>query len=573
MKAPSLACAIYTRKSSEEGLEQAFNSLDAQREACAAYIQSQKSTGWRALPETFDDGGFSGGTLQRPALQRLLDLVEQGRIQIIVVYKVDRLTRSLADFAKLIERFDRHSVSFVSVTQQFNTTTSMGRLTLNVLLSFAQFEREVTGERIRDKIAASKRKGLWMGGRAPVGYQAHERTLVIDPAQASVVQGIYRLYQQGGCVRQVQQALAMNPVHRLDPTSPPSRPFSRGHLYRILRNPIYVGDIAHKGQVHRGQHPAIIDRAQWEAVQRQLNAGGAAAKAPKQGAPGGSPLTGLLVHADGRRFTPSHAKKGGRRYRYYVCEAGPIRAGTAAEVIRLPASQLEDIVREAVCAFLQDESQLVPNWPHATVHQVRQRLEQARAIAAQINNEVAEAEAGRGSPAPQPPVKPEVSSESDSPDACLRRVVNRVVVAKQVLQLHLNLAVLIQEGEADLASPNHAFVRVPLIHHRRGNAVRMVVGGRDAAHTPTPDPTLIALLLKALRWFRALTREPGMSIGSLAKAEGVSPTYVSRLLHLAFLDPQLVMQIAQGRQPVSLTAERLTDRLPLPLDWGHTWDI
>src|SRR6266852_3353141 len=257
-------CAIYTRKSSEEGLEQEFNSLQAQAEACEAYIRSQRHEGWTPARTRYDDGGFSGGNMERPALQRLLADIQGDRIDIIVVYKVDRLTRSLADFARLVEIFDAQGASFVSVTQQFNTTSSMGRLTLNVLLSFAQFEREVTGERIRDKIAASKKKGMWMGGNVPLGYDAGERTLVINPAEAETVHRIFVLYREHGCVRRVKQEADRLGLQTKCSTTASGierggRSFSRGHLYNLLSNPVYSGEIAHKGQLYPGQHPALID--------------------------------------------------------------------------------------------------------------------------------------------------------------------------------------------------------------------------------------------------------------------------------------------------------------------------
>lgn len=255
----TVRCAIYTRKSSEEGLEQAFNSLDAQREACAAYVLSQASEGWSALPDIYDDGGLSGGSLERPALQRLLAEVAAGNIDIIVVYKVDRLTRSLLDFAKLVEAFDKAGTSFVSVTQSFNTTTSMGRLTLNMLLSFAQFEREVTAERIRDKIAASKAKGMWMGGPPPLGYKPDGRSLTVVEDDAEVVRDIYRRYLSLGNVRLIADKLARDGVTVPIRTTAAGRSFGggkfpRGHLYAILKNPIYIGDIPHQGKVHKGQH-------------------------------------------------------------------------------------------------------------------------------------------------------------------------------------------------------------------------------------------------------------------------------------------------------------------------------
>src|SRR5438067_4778313 len=270
-------CAVYTRKSSEEGLEQEFNSLHAQREACEAYIRSQRHEGWVPLPAAYDDGEFSGGNLQRPGLQRLIADVHAGRVDVIVTYKVDRLTRSLADFARLIEILDAQEVSFVSVTQQFNTTSSMGRLTLNVLLSFAQFEREVTGERIRDKIAASKQKGMWMGGNAPLGYHASERTLVINSAEAETVRCIFALYRELGCVRRVKEEadrLGLRTKCRTAANGAErgGKPFSRGHLYTLLSNPIYTGQVVHKGQLHPGQYPAPIHDASSSAVRDQLAA-------------------------------------------------------------------------------------------------------------------------------------------------------------------------------------------------------------------------------------------------------------------------------------------------------------
>ena len=270
----SLKCAIYTRKSTEEGLDQAFNSLDAQREACEAFAKSQAHEGWQVPPQHYDDGGFSGGTMERPALTRLLADIEAGDIDVVIVYKVDRLSRSLADFVRLIELFDQTSVSFVSVTQQFNTSTSMGRLTLNVLLSFAQFEREVTSERIRDKIAASKKKGMWMGGLVPLGYDRVEKQLVVNEDEANLVRHIYRRYLDLACVRVLKSELDREgyaskprPNHH---KSPGNKPFSRGALYTILKNPVYIGKVHHKGELHDGRHAAIVDTELWEGVRSTL---------------------------------------------------------------------------------------------------------------------------------------------------------------------------------------------------------------------------------------------------------------------------------------------------------------
>ncbi len=310
-----IRCAIYTRKSSEEGLEQSFNSLDAQREACCAYIESQRHEGWHLVPTHYDDGGYSGGSIERPALKRLLEDISAGKVDAVVVYKVDRLTRSLADFAKIIEIFDKRGASFVSVTQQFNTTTSMGRLTLNVLLSFAQFEREVTGERIRDKIAASKRKGMWMGGNVPLGYDLKARKLLVNNREAALVRDIYRRYLRLGCVRKLRLDLDRRGVRSKVRISPARRrsggaSYSRGALYKILRSRIYLGEIEHRGQVFSGEHEAIVPRWLWDNVQTRLRANNQARRNETTcSAP--SLLVGLLFDELGNRFTPSHAVKNG----------------------------------------------------------------------------------------------------------------------------------------------------------------------------------------------------------------------------------------------------------------------
>ena len=299
---PILRCAIYTRKSSEEGLDQDFNSLHAQREACAAYIASQKHEGWQAVKTHYDDGGFSGGNMERPALKQLLEDIEAGKVNVVIVYKVDRLTRSLTDFAKIIERFDKHSVSFVSVTQQFNTTSSMGRLTLNVLLSFAQFEREVTSERIRDKIAASKKKGMWMGGFIPLGYDVKNRKLLINAKEAQTVQYIYRRYLELGCVRLLKEDLDRQGIHSKVRGQKGGCSFSRGILYKILSNPIYIGQIRHKGTCHPGQHEAIIDQELWEQVQQHMASNSVEHKTRSRNTIS-CPLTNKLFDVSGERLS------------------------------------------------------------------------------------------------------------------------------------------------------------------------------------------------------------------------------------------------------------------------------
>lgn len=364
-----LRCAIYTRKSSEEGLEQDFNSLHAQREACEAFIKSQAQEGWQLVPTVYDDGGYSGGNIERPALQQLLKDVEARAIQVIVVYKVDRLTRSLADFARIVERLDSQGASFVSVTQQFNTTSSMGRLTLNVLLSFAQFEREVTGERIRDKIAASKRKGLWMGGVVPLGYQPDGRTLKIVPQEAEQVRHLYERYLALGSVDDLAAELRAQGTKSKQGVSKRGNAYggnsySRGALYHLLRNPLYVGQIRHKDCVYPGQHVAIIEPSQWEAVQARLLAGAPVAqgRTPTQ-----FPLAGKLFDNLGNRMTPSYSSnRSGTRYRYYVSQAVlKRRCKYNIEVPRIGAETIEQFVAEAVRSRIPDELRKAP--PHRVV--------------------------------------------------------------------------------------------------------------------------------------------------------------------------------------------------------------
>ena len=359
----SVRCAIYTRKSSEEGLEQAFNSLDAQREACEAYIKSQKHEGWLLLPDLYDDGGISGGTMERPALKRLLTDIEADRVDTVVVYKVDRLTRSLGDFSKIVSVFDAKGVSFVSITQQFNTTTSMGRLTLNMLLSFAQFEREVTGERIRDKVAASKRKGMWMGGVVPLGYDVKDRKLVIIPEEAERVRHIYKRYVQLGSVRLLAEELDTQNIRgksRIAPDglSSPIAVLGRGALYRILSNRLYLGEVHHNGSHYRGEHEAIVIRDVWDDVARLLATNrndrkhGTSAEDP-------SLLAGMIFDETDQPLTPTHATKSGRRYRYYVSKS--LITGTKSETPnsrRIPAGDIEGIVTSRTTAFLANSREM-----------------------------------------------------------------------------------------------------------------------------------------------------------------------------------------------------------------------
>src|ERR1700720_550291 len=350
-------CAIYTRVSTDQGLEQDFNSLDAQYEASLAYIRSQAHAGWTPLRGKYDDGGFSGGHTDRPALRRLLEDVRSGKIDVIVVYKVDRLTGSLADFAKLVELFDKHNVSFVSVTQQFNTTTSMGRLTLNVLLSFAQFEREVTSERIRDKIAASKRKGLWVGGMVPLGYDTKDRKISVNESEANLVRTIFRSYLKLGSLNLLMADLRKRRIVTKVRTLKSGEtvggiPFTRGPLAHLLRNRFYIGDVPFKGEILKGEPPALVDQFLLEAVQAKKSEPVAGHKAARMKSE--ALLIGRIFDDRGNRMSPSHARKGGVKYRYYLSSAllqG--MAGGAGSVRRVPAADIEALVVRSVREHLK----------------------------------------------------------------------------------------------------------------------------------------------------------------------------------------------------------------------------
>ena len=547
-------CATYTRKSSEEGLEQEFNSLAAQREACEAFIRSQRNEGWVLAKNRYDDGGLSGGNMERPALQQLIADIRAGRIDIVVVYKVDRLTRSLADFARLVELFDAEGVSFVSVTQQFNTTSSMGRLTLNVLLSFAQFEREVTGERIRDKIAASKKKGMWMGGNVPLGYDASERTLVINPTEGDTVRRIFALYRELGCVRRVKEAadrlgLRTKCSTTANGTERGGKAFSRGHLYTLLSNPIYTGQIAHNGQLYPGQHPALIDDEIWSAVRNQL-AGNARDHRRKTKAAEPSLLAGLLVDARGNRLTPSHAVKKGRRYRYYVSAALITEAGTdRAQGWRLAAREIEEAVIRILADALTTPARLVDRFGAANMpsDQLRKLLSRAAGMAAALS----------GSPGERAKL--------------VHELVKKIVVDEKALTIKLRRGALWGGGVPSCASGESSDSAIELTaavaFERRGVETKLVLPGlMQPKHSSKCDPVLIKAIARGRAWFEELAAGRARSLQELAKRDGIARRYIRRLVGLAFLSPELVEAILQGRQPVELTATRLTE-LDLPLDW------
>ena len=354
-----LRCAVYTRKSSEEGLEMEFNSLDAQREACEAYVVSQRAEGWLLVPDRYDDGGFSGGTLDRPALKRLITDIEAGKVDVVVIYKIDRLSRSLMDFSRLVEVFDEHKVTFVSVTQSFNTTTSMGRLMLNVLLSFAQFEREVIGERIRDKFAASRKRGIWMGGWAPLGYEVKDRKLLINEADAKLVQSIFqRFLKIGSATKLAQQLIAENVRNKY------GKLIDKGMLYKLLSNPVYVGVAMHKGDSYPGEHLGIIDRKTWDKVQAQFSqsprkrAAATRAQTPAL-------LKGIIFGPTGSAMSPTHTRKNGKLYRYYLSQTVLKQGAGDCAVARVPAAEIEKIVIDQVRLLLLSPEIIVQTWRNA----------------------------------------------------------------------------------------------------------------------------------------------------------------------------------------------------------------
>ena len=510
-------CAIYTRKSSEEGLEQEFNSLAAPGEACEAYIRSQCQDGWILARTRYDDGGFSGGNMERPALQGLLADIRAGRIDIVVVYKVDRLTRSLADFARLVEIFDGQGVSFVSVTQQFNTTSSMGRLTLNVLLSFAQFEREVTGERIRDKIAASKQKGMWMGGNVPLGYAARERTLIINPLEAETVRRIFALYLEFGCVRRVKQevdqlGLSTKRGMTADGCERGGKPLSRGHIYRLLSNPIYTGQITHKGQLYPGQHPALIDAETWTAVQDQL-AAKARRHVSKVDAAEPSLLAGMLSDAQGNRFTPSHAVRSGRRYRYYVSAAPTTETGEdRAQVWRLAAQEVEGAAIRILVEALSSPARLLEGFGTSdmSADQIRKMLGRAPRLAAAL------------------------SGSSRDRAKLVRSLVEKVIVDEKTIRIKMRPSALLgRDGPSPaLEDPSGGAIELTaaVAFKRRGVETKLMLPGLDQPnHSARRDPVLIKAIAAGARgltnWspagrrrcrlWRSVTASPGATSAGL----------------------------------------------------------
>lgn len=534
----AIRCAIYTRKSSEEGLEQSFNSLHAQREACQAYILSQRQEGWRALPTDYDDGGYSGGSMDRPGLKQLLSDIEAGKIDTVVVYKVDRLTRSLADFAKIIEVFDSRAVSFVSVTQQFNTTSSMGRLTLNVLLSFAQFEREVTGERIRDKIAASKRKGMWMGGRVPLGYEVKDRRLIINSEEAEQVREIFHRYLEFGCVRQLKAHLDDRGMSSKVRTSRSGRtsggaPYSRGALYKILSNRIYIGEIPHKKSSYPGEHQPIIDLELWQRVHAKL-AENVHDRRYGNNASALSPLRGLIFDGNGNRFTPSHAIKKGKRYRYYICGSNTRLDGD--EPSRIPARDIENLILARLQEFFESPDQIVTflSLPDDDVALTRNIVEAADACAKELS----------GSSAAQ--VNETLTAIS------LRATVLRQSIRIQ-LEQHAVRARLLVRNDTGKDHPGgvkeHHLItlEIPATLKRRRGELRLIIPG-PAGNEPRRQPVraLVKAVSRAHEWVRRIETGEFKDQRAIAAATGLNERYISHILPCAFLAPDVVEAILEG---------------------------
>ena len=518
MKAPVRRCALYTRKSSEEGLDQAFNSLDAQREAGEAYVASQKAGGWRALPDIYDDGGFSGGSMERPALKRLLSDVEAGRIDVIVVYKIDRLTRALADFARMLEIFDRHDVSFVSVTQSFNTTSSMGRLTLNVLLSFAQFEREVTGERIRDKIAASKAKGMWMGGYPPLGYDLpapETRKLIVNPVEAETVRLIYRRYLDLASVHALEQWLIDQGIRSKRHITKKGRvmgdqPFSRGALFHLLKNRLYLGEIVHRGVSNPGLHDAIIEQPLFKEVQQALLHRSRRRRSTREKV-ARSPLAGRIFDSAGNPMSPTFSYGArGKLYRYYV--SAPLQQGrrsTESETLRrVSAAKLE-----------------------AAVH---------RHLKAILGN-----------------------AESAGSFKCI----TRLIVGPEDVQILIPVAKAPEHNgrfpagvsiTKDPVRPDHIRLTLPITF---GGKDRCLQSGTADTDAPAMDQKLI----KALKRAHTMIRRDDAGLPVIERRP--KGPYERRLIQLAFLEPDIQRDILMGSQPRSITLATFLKE-PLPLLWS-----
>lgn len=548
-------CAVYTRKSTEDGLEKEFNSLDAQYEACAAYALSQKHEGWELVPERYDDGGFSGGNMERPGLKRLMTDVAAGKVDIILVYKIDRLTRSLADFAKIVDVLDTAKASFVSITQSFNTTTSMGRLTLNMLLSFAQFEREVTGERIRDKIAASKRKGMWMGGPLPLGYDVENRRLIVNAKEADLVRQIYQRYLELGSVVELADDLnAKGYKTKVQPrASGPHRggcPFRRGTLYHLLSNPIYRGQIVHKGEVYPGEHEAIVPEDLWQAVQDKLKANASGTSRRLKGQQP-SLLAGMLFDSKGRAMTPSHASKGkAQRYRYYVTRPDQTSDEPA---YRVSAPDLEQIITNKLAIYFASPSSIAQlAGPDIEANALQQALAKADLTAATLRSGTARAK-----------------------HQIITAVLTRATLHEDKVVLGLSPEGLgVTLGFPIDAAVEPIELRVPAKRCRKGHQIRLIIEGEGrptAADEPAKqvqDQKLISLLAEAYAARQLVLNNPEIPLAELAKQQGKCRKHLGQLVELSCLAPDIIEAVLAGTPPAPLTATKLRSSI-WPLSWAE----
>jgi len=526
MMAP-LVCAVYTRKSSDEGLEQEYNSLDAQREACAAYVLSQKSMGWVLSSHRYDDGGYSGGTTKRPALERLISDIQAGHVQVVVVYKVDRLTRSLSDFSRLIDLFDANGTSFVSVTQQFNTNSSMGRLTLNVLLSFAQYEREITGERIRDKFAASKKRGMWMGGNPPLGYLAVDKKLLIDEKDAARVRTIFELYLRYGSVTELKKEIDkrgwLTATRKTQKgTQVGGRPFSRGHLRLILENRIYRGEIPHKGIFHAGEHDPVIDEVLWSAVQHKLEQMLTRHHTRRDSV---HPifLAGLIFDSADRRVGTSHGKKDKRRYAYYVVKNFRSPVGRATKNLSFRVDHLDRPVIDALIYFFKFDASVTSNLEADAIIQM---------LTSDFMSERIKA---------------------------MRMVLVRAKLNVDHLELHVRRS-LGSEAQEHLT----AFcIRFDLLRFQR-NLCFVQYKNEPLMNL---KPKVGDLIAKSHDWLIAFTSGRYDSISSFAADKGVSSGYVLKMIYLGCMAPDLAMHFLGESRSEILEEAELLSKLPLPESW------
>ena len=538
-----LRCAIYTRKSTEEGLEKAFNSLDAQREACAAYVLSQRHEGWTLLPDFYDDGGFTGGNMDRPGLKRMLGDVRSGKVDVVVVYKVDRLTRSLADFAKIVEILDNAGASFVSVTQAFNTTSSMGRLTLNVLLSFAQFEREVISERIRDKVAASKARGMWMGGPVPLGYRVEERKLVVVPNEAERVRHIMQCYLEAANLFALLDKLRLEGVFSKvtkcrDGTLRGGGPFTRGAIYHLLANPVYIGLTRHREKTFPGQHDAIVDTALFDAVRARL-----AERTNPRTSPRARRCVSLLVGTirddQGRPMSPYHTRNHGRRYSYYASNPGD---GVKEPALRLPAGELDAAVRNALAALLAAPDALRHQGVYIAAADLFALADHCTDLAEQFRTmTIAEAR------------------------LLLSKVKLEVIVSRNGIAVTISSQALLALAEIDAADDVRVALAVPTTTVSFGHERRLRLDAPAQSTTPR-DARLVELVA---RGFASRDQLLAMSDDDVGAMQTTQYRHLERTARLAYLAPDIVRAILDGRRPKALSARTLGRLGSLPLIWAE----